>query len=656
MEMDPAEDGFARDRAALDNRRAVQVVIYGRTRTLDPHRIWVNERSTFGDVLGEISTLDPTLEFVVLQAFWGPTPYWTEANPGTLIEPTCQMLYTIAKQRNTRYIIGVVRTSSSDYPIVLFEPDNGRALTVSEVIIQEYPELAGHIRNISSFSTDLNLIGAECDYDALKKSQPLTPPVIVVTTHEPSEDFLSDSPEWPIPPHFQAPHAYCNELLRQAYDLDSFALQTIHLSNALLHIILSTAQVAIPVLFNTQNDIETRIEENDSCADLLRLSLFLSRELNRHLFTLERIIGSIQEEDLDYAEIQDNITALFDSLCGELPGAVNVRHSNESFRKLAIYDRDDQFDDFPPESVARGLGFQSEKTQGKRRADDIAYESSSSDGYSSGNSTPVYASNITVPSDNAWPRGRYRSALVGSNSNSPSHIDKKKTYPGQTSYQKPAIMELDTSEPVPVTDMSMVFEIEKEKGGPLQQPRSPHLLSSTPRIPPIDVLGLEGHSLSRTPGQRVDGDRPAPASVPMPSVLASDTQVIKKAYQDIVSDPEYLRKELSKEQCDAMSVTSKELGYICPFFKGAVPCQKNERRLDRFKWHLHDHMGIKPYECPGRYSTEPCFRTFHSRTALDRHVESKNLVTCECGLQLLKKNIARHRRTCNAVKKMDIGN
>lgn len=190
MEMDPAEDGFARDRAALDNRRAVQVVIYGRTRTLDSHRIWVNERSTFGDVLGEISTLDPTLEFVVLQAFWGPTPYWTEANPGTLIEPTCQMLYTIAKQRNTRYIIGVVRTSSSDYPIVLFEPDNGRALTVSEVIIQEYPELAGHIRNISSFSTDLNLIGAECDYDALKKSQPLTPPVIVVTTHEPSEDFL----------------------------------------------------------------------------------------------------------------------------------------------------------------------------------------------------------------------------------------------------------------------------------------------------------------------------------------------------------------------------------------------------------------------------------------------------------------------------------
>ncbi|KIM29509.1 hypothetical protein M408DRAFT_22856 [Serendipita vermifera MAFF 305830] len=148
-----------------------------------------------------------------------------------------------------------------------------------------------------------------------------------------------------------------------------------------------------------------------------------------------------------------------------------------------------------------------------------------------------------------------------------------------------------------------------------------------------------------------EGHTPSPTSSDsnMTLALASDNEAIRNALQDIVSDPKYRVQELSKEQCEALSITSRELGYTCPFLQGTGPCQKNERRVDRFKFHLHDHMGMKPYACPNPGSPVPCLRTFHSKTALDRHVESKIPVTCECGLKLLKKNMARHRRKCNGI-------
>lgn len=129
--------------------------------------------------------------------------------------------------------------------------------------------------------------------------------------------------------------------------------------------------------------------------------------------------------------------------------------------------------------------------------------------------------------------------------------------------------------------------------------------------------------------------------------LVSSSAVVIGAYQNIISEPHWRTKEIPNEQCQALSTTPEGPRLTCPFFKGEAPCQKDYGRLDRFKHHLQSHMAIKPYQCASVQSSRPCGATFTSIAALKQHVNSKDKFSCkDCGLEILKKNLARHQPSC----------
>jgi hypothetical protein len=138
---------------------------------------------------------------VMLQAIWGPQPRWVEADPDSLIGTACHTLYAVRRSERVRYILGVVRTSLSDYPVAIctsysqptliayipnptveVPPDS--SVTVSEAAVASNPKLSGQIKSITSYSDDQPIKDVHGGYDSLRKYMTSTEPVVITTVDQ----------------------------------------------------------------------------------------------------------------------------------------------------------------------------------------------------------------------------------------------------------------------------------------------------------------------------------------------------------------------------------------------------------------------------------------------------------------------------------------
>jgi hypothetical protein len=96
--------------------------------------IAIHSKSTFGDIQ---EGLVPKYQdqFIVLQTTFGPVPYWTKPEPSSYIDATSQTLYAVS---NKEYVLALVRTSASDYPIAL---STQIMLLISSIFILQRPLL-----------------------------------------------------------------------------------------------------------------------------------------------------------------------------------------------------------------------------------------------------------------------------------------------------------------------------------------------------------------------------------------------------------------------------------------------------------------------------------------------------------------------------------
>jgi hypothetical protein len=80
--------------------------------------IVINQSSTFKDVLGEITKLKPG-QWSMLQANYGPWPYWTVADLNSTIAVTCRTLYAVNIGGGVKYLLAVLRTLQADFPLAI---------------------------------------------------------------------------------------------------------------------------------------------------------------------------------------------------------------------------------------------------------------------------------------------------------------------------------------------------------------------------------------------------------------------------------------------------------------------------------------------------------------------------------------------------------
>ena len=85
----------------------------------------------------------------------------------------------------------------------------------------------------------------------------------------------------PVPTCLQTPYIYCGDLIKRAHDLEFFALQTIYVSRAILHVIITIANQLTPAFNKGGPDLLAFLEAEPNQADLLRSAPLLSDELER---------------------------------------------------------------------------------------------------------------------------------------------------------------------------------------------------------------------------------------------------------------------------------------------------------------------------------------------------------------------------------------
>src|SRR4051794_20624871 len=81
----------------------------------------IDSSSTYGEIHSELAAQYQNFQIKVLEARYGPKPYWQECIPNRQIGSACGDIYAVGvrKLEPKRYTLGVVRTAEWDYPIAI---------------------------------------------------------------------------------------------------------------------------------------------------------------------------------------------------------------------------------------------------------------------------------------------------------------------------------------------------------------------------------------------------------------------------------------------------------------------------------------------------------------------------------------------------------
>jgi hypothetical protein len=103
-----------------------------------------------------------------------------------------------------------------------------------------------------------------------------------------------------IPPFLQMRFLHSKRLLHQTYDLEFFSLQMIHASRALLHAVVSLAEVF--QRFEPRFKAVGRNEHLDKYSeDFLLVASLLAEKLDRSTLILPYSYGSVTEIPIDFS-------------------------------------------------------------------------------------------------------------------------------------------------------------------------------------------------------------------------------------------------------------------------------------------------------------------------------------------------------------------
>ncbi|KIM29791.1 hypothetical protein M408DRAFT_22656 [Serendipita vermifera MAFF 305830] len=316
--------------------RHIKLVLYGPKSQITIQRIRVHPTTTYQEVRNKL-TLTIQSRVIVLHAEYSPRPYWVESNPERLIEPTCRTLYAVDTSNHSRYLIGVVRQKDLDYPVAIFDTLNGTPLNISQMIVTSLPELADKMRLVTYHGSEEDVQGNPYNYEFVRQNEASSfPTVFRIDIDELTWNF-ANFPEIRVPPLLHVLLVHCKDLVQRSYDLSAFSLQMIHVSGALLHLVISLAAEVHLALQDDHTDEDAFMVAEE----VLQTSPLITDNLHKQLYSMQQILAYIQNGHGSQDEIRQEIIRVFCALCGEYPGAAFVRHSWKAFESLAIIDNEE---------------------------------------------------------------------------------------------------------------------------------------------------------------------------------------------------------------------------------------------------------------------------------------------------------------------------
>ncbi|KIM24271.1 hypothetical protein M408DRAFT_331810 [Serendipita vermifera MAFF 305830] len=311
----------------LQAHQSIRLTLYGIKPNAEIIRCAIEPGSTYGEFRNASALQYPEYEIIILEAIYGPNPYWRESVPKNLIVPTCQNLFAIAIKHPQRYTLAVIQTALSDYPLAIFDSPHSPIMTISTAIEAAQPSLVGRIKSISYCSTQGEVGNFEYQYEKAKSIElSAFPTIFYITLDESSGPFLTRNPSGSTPSSLQGPLVHCENFLQRAYEIEDCPLQIIHLLRAALHLINSLAMAVMPLL---------TVEET---TDIPEVTLGCADGIQRILFRIGALVVWLEANPNKVVEILQDVSHLFTALCDDFPGASTIRRSYITFEELKSHD------------------------------------------------------------------------------------------------------------------------------------------------------------------------------------------------------------------------------------------------------------------------------------------------------------------------------
>lgn len=126
----------------------------------------------------------------------------------------------------------------------------------------------------------------------------------------------------PIPLAFQMTMARCKRLINTVLSCAAMSLQCVHISQALLHLMVS-------LIDQEQHEVEDIWRNDEICRIAESFQILVNRLTNAEM------------DHADQNEIKDQLKQIFNACCGDLPGAVAVRYSYDVYLNMIESDLQD---------------------------------------------------------------------------------------------------------------------------------------------------------------------------------------------------------------------------------------------------------------------------------------------------------------------------
>ncbi|PVF95660.1 hypothetical protein CPB86DRAFT_787785 [Serendipita vermifera] len=292
-----------------------------------PSTFAITNTSRYKDINSQLNKEigDDQCNLTLLEESFGPWPSWKFPDDNAKIPHTVHVLYLV--DRNRPFVLALLRTEYDDRPLAIDGITNS---TMSPTRILDELKLAVHSKGFQLKSAKFyggreDLVDEIYDYASFQKLPTFPTIFFILTEHSETVSKFKARPTGDnnIPVPFRITLSQIERLLKYSLDLHTMTLQCIHISQALLHLMVSLS--------------ETHNEDIDT--------FWLNYSLRRVGDDFEQIVTNLSSQPIDdlsgFEEEARRLNAIFLTCCDNYPGAVVVRRSYDVFQTIKESDRYD---------------------------------------------------------------------------------------------------------------------------------------------------------------------------------------------------------------------------------------------------------------------------------------------------------------------------
>lgn len=265
-----------------------------------PPFLFVNENTTFGKINRDLYSLTGNKHYKALQETLGPRPRWAMNESEDQIPRTTTRLFVI--NTASRVVIGVVRSSWDDYPMLLEIPSNTTSMTVWE-LIQTRLAISTGAETVTLYNGSEDVRYMFYDHVAMEK-MPSFPTVFFITLNPATKRvWQTDWTNLNTTALWKLQLSRCQHLVDTAKFCKFLTVQCLHVAEGILHMLIGCAAGRTPPSIFTFNGLFNYLDQ-------------LFDEINQMPGDSDMLSGLRQRLDLVYF-----------ACCSEFPGSIDIRRS-----------------------------------------------------------------------------------------------------------------------------------------------------------------------------------------------------------------------------------------------------------------------------------------------------------------------------------------